>query len=109
MKKSAALPILLLVVLLVIAAIAEGQQLGNCCGTAADRVLSSRSPDAEKSRLAAFQQGLQELGYLEGKNALIEQRQLGGKFDRLPGGPHCSIIVWRQYLEDTNVIDRRNL
>jgi hypothetical protein len=75
MKKSAALPILLLVVLLVIAAIAEAQQPGNC----ADRVLSSRSPDAEKSRLAAFQQGLQELGYLEGKNALIEQRQLGGE------------------------------
>ena len=106
MKRSAALPILLLVVLLVIAAIAEAQHRG----TAADRVLSSRSPDAEKSRLAAFQQGLQELGYLEGKNALIEQRQLGGrKFDRLPGGPHCSIIVWRQYLEDTNVIERRNL
>ena len=43
----------------------------------ADRVLSSRSPDAEKSRLAAFQQGLQESGYLEGKNVLIEQRHWG--------------------------------
>src|SRR5262245_38578806 len=45
--------------------------------------LSSRSPDAEKSRLAAFQQGLQKLGYLEGENILIEQRYAGGKFDRL--------------------------
>ena len=46
--------------------------------------LSSRSPDAEKSRLVAFQQGLQELGYLEGKNILVEQRYAAGKFDRLP-------------------------
>ena len=46
--------------------------------------LSSRSPDAEKSRLAAFQQGLRDLGYVEGKNILIEQRYAGGKFDRLP-------------------------
>jgi putative ABC transport system substrate-binding protein len=46
--------------------------------------LSSRSPDAERTRLVAFQQGLQELGYLEGKNVLIEQRYAAGKFDRLP-------------------------
>lgn len=46
--------------------------------------LSSRSPDAEKSRLAAFQQGLQKLGYSAGKNILIEQRYAAGKFDRLP-------------------------
>lgn len=45
--------------------------------------LSSRSLDAEKSRRAAFQRGLQELGYLEGKNILIEQRYAAGKFDRL--------------------------
>ena len=46
--------------------------------------LSSRSPDAEKSRLVAFQQGLRELGYLEGKNILIEYRYAGGELDRLP-------------------------
>ena len=67
----------------------------------ADRVLSSRSPDAEKSRLAAFQQGLQELGYLEGKNALIEQRQLGGKVRSAPWWAallnHCVEAVPRGY------------
>src|SRR5215470_1772792 len=46
--------------------------------------LSSRSADAEKSRLAAFQQGLRGLGYEEGKNILIEQRYAEGNFDRLP-------------------------
>jgi putative ABC transport system substrate-binding protein len=46
--------------------------------------LESGGADRTKSRLAAFQQGLQELGYLEGKNILIEQRHAGGKFERLP-------------------------
>src|ERR1051325_5117136 len=45
--------------------------------------LSSRSPEAEKSRLAAFRQGMQELGYSEAKNLRIDQRYAEGKFDRL--------------------------
>src|SRR5688572_12070576 len=46
--------------------------------------LSSSSAERERARLAAFQQGLRELGYLEGKSILIEQRYAGGKFERLP-------------------------
>ena len=32
----------------------------------------------------AFLQGLRDLGYVEGKNILIEFRTTGGKFERLP-------------------------
>jgi putative ABC transport system substrate-binding protein len=46
--------------------------------------LSSSSAERERARLAAFQQGLRELGYLEGKNISIEQRYAGGEFERLP-------------------------
>jgi len=40
--------------------------------------LSSSSVQRERVRAAAFQQGLRELGYLEGKNILIEERYAGG-------------------------------
>jgi putative ABC transport system substrate-binding protein len=46
--------------------------------------LSSSSAERERARVAAFEQGLQELGYLEGKSIFIEQRYAGGEFERLP-------------------------
>jgi putative ABC transport system substrate-binding protein len=45
--------------------------------------LSAASSDNDKLRLAAFQQGLRQLGYLEGKNIVIEQRYAAGRFERL--------------------------
>jgi len=46
--------------------------------------LSPYSTDQDKSRRAAFQQGLRDLGYVEGKNIVIEQRHADGRFERLP-------------------------
>jgi len=46
--------------------------------------LSVRGPDREKRRLAAFQQGLRELGYIEGQNLVIEYRYAEGKSKRYP-------------------------
>jgi putative ABC transport system substrate-binding protein len=46
--------------------------------------LSAQSLSAESSRLEGFRQALRELGYVEGKNFLFENRFVGGKLDRLP-------------------------
>ena len=46
--------------------------------------LTAGSPSTNAARTEAFRHGLRELGYIEGKNIVIEWRYAEGKFDRLP-------------------------
>jgi ABC-type uncharacterized transport system substrate-binding protein len=80
MKKAAALPILVAVVLLCVALIAEAQEPKRV-----PRIgFLTSSPSVFPGRIEAFRQGLRQLGYIEGKNIVIEWRYGEGKLDRLP-------------------------
>src|SRR5215475_813366 len=46
--------------------------------------LSARSPGEATYAVAAFHQGLKEMGYFEGQNVAIEYRWAEGQYDRLP-------------------------
>jgi putative tryptophan/tyrosine transport system substrate-binding protein len=80
MKKAALQSILIVVILLAVAIIAEAQE--------AKRVprigFLTASPSVFPGRIEAFRQGLRELGYVEGKNIVIEWRYIEGKLDRYP-------------------------
>jgi putative tryptophan/tyrosine transport system substrate-binding protein len=71
---------LLATVLLTAASIADAQQ------KKIPRIgfLGAASVSANSARIEAFRQGLRELGYVEGKNILVEYRYADGKPDRLP-------------------------
>jgi putative ABC transport system substrate-binding protein len=72
---------LLLTALLLAVSPAQAQQAGKVYRIG---YLSAVSPFAESSRLDGFRQGLRNLGYVDGKNFVIESRFAEGKFDRFP-------------------------
>jgi ABC-type uncharacterized transport system substrate-binding protein len=80
MKKAAA-SILVAVVLLAVAITAEAQQPKKVPRIG---ILGAAFPSTNPARIEAFRQGLRELGYVEGKNIVIEWRYAEGKLDRLP-------------------------
>jgi putative ABC transport system substrate-binding protein len=47
--------------------------------------LSGRSAESDVSMLVAFRRGLNEIGYVEGRNLAIEYRFADGQYDRVPG------------------------
>jgi len=81
MKKKGVFSVLYVGIMLAVAAVADAQEpkkvpkIGFLVGP-------SRSFFA--SRMESFQQGLHSLGYIEGKNIVIEYRYAEGKADRLP-------------------------
>src|SRR5882724_4872639 len=79
--KKAVFSILFVVVLLAVAVIAEPQQPKKVPRIGFQR---ASSPSSISLRAEAFRQGLRELGYVEGKNIVIEWRYAEGKLDRLP-------------------------
>jgi putative ABC transport system substrate-binding protein len=73
---------IMIVVLTTLAAlplVANAQPAGK-----APRVAYLSASSASSATVEAFEQGLRELGYVDGRNILIEYRWANGQFDRLP-------------------------
>jgi putative tryptophan/tyrosine transport system substrate-binding protein len=81
MKKAAVPSILVAVVLLAVAIIAEAQQPKKVPRLG---YLSNTNPAGESIRSEAIRLALRERGYIEGQNIATEYRYTEGKFDRLP-------------------------
>ena len=85
MKKAVAPSILLVVVLLAVAVIADAQQAKEVPLLGVLSNGSSGLRDSYHQLTEAFREGLRDLGYAEGKDILLEFRYAEGKLERMPG------------------------
>ena len=76
------LAFVLATVILASAHVAEAQQAAKL--PRVGFISSSGSPENPWRSFEAFQQGLHDLGYIEGQNLLIEHRYAEGRLDRIP-------------------------
>src|SRR6266542_2957084 len=81
MKKATVLLILVAMMLLAVGVTAQAQQPARIHRIG---ILSPVSGSVFPARVEAFRQRLRQLGYVEGKNILIEYRYAEGKRERLP-------------------------
>jgi putative ABC transport system substrate-binding protein len=78
------LSILLIIAVMGGCAMAQAQQSAAKVPRIGFLTASSASDLQNEPRLDAFRQGLRDLGYVEGKNILVEYRYAEGTFERLP-------------------------
>src|SRR5215467_8010877 len=81
MKRAAVRSIVVAVMLLAVPVIAEAQQKKKIPRIA---VLMNNAKSSANTNVQAFQQALKELGYVEGKNIMIEYRYGEDRLDQLP-------------------------
>ena len=76
--KRRALAILLLTLVALVPAVSIGEQTNKVIH------IGFLRPDAPDFLLDAFREGLRDLGYVEGRDVVIEQRWASGHYDKLP-------------------------
>jgi putative ABC transport system substrate-binding protein len=78
-------PVLAVTLMIGVIGVPLGVEAQPSGGTHRIGVLGAASPSAYSVYVDAFRQRLRELGYIEGKNVVIESRWAEGRYDRLPG------------------------
>jgi len=84
MKKTTLLSVLVVATQLAIAMVADAQQAGKVPRVGFVSARAEPTPITPDSSADALRQGLRNLGYIEGKNLVVEYRYFEGKVDRIP-------------------------